>query len=76
MKSKIAQFNKYLLVFFSLLCFLGSISSITQVNFADSSKDKQKREKSRSEEHKHKEASLPNKTKSQKSPNLLLKKTI
>lgn len=42
MKSKIAQFNKYLLVFFSLLCFLGSISSITQVNFADSSKDKQK----------------------------------
>ena len=42
MKSKMAQINKFLLVFFSLLCFLGSISSITQVNFADSSKDKQK----------------------------------
>lgn len=42
MKSRTAQFSKYLLTFFSLLCFLGSISSLTQVNFADSSKDKQK----------------------------------
>ena len=42
MKSKTAHFSKCLLAFFSLLCFLGAISPITQISFADSAKDKQK----------------------------------
>ena len=42
MKSKTAQLSKYLLVFFSLLCFVGSLTPMIQTNYADSAKDKEK----------------------------------